>query len=163
VYKCFLLTLFLPRTLLVTSVYYNNTRKFSCHVLYFLLTFISDKCFIYLLKKLQVYLCTMKHGYGHDTDTDTSIQLNFLENHIIQCNSICRCRTRHVSDTGTRLIRGVSVLHSFCRILVEYFIVCFFSVIHRDHIHLVRITLRGLSIIIRQFFFKNKIIIKQLH
>ena len=26
---------------------------------------------------------------------------------------MCRCRTRHVSDTGTRLIRGMSVLHRF--------------------------------------------------
>jgi len=48
---------------------------------------------------------------GHDTDSDTPTQLIIWKNHIIQGNYKCRCRTRHVSDTGTRLIRGVSVLH----------------------------------------------------
>ncbi|RHN66545.1 hypothetical protein MtrunA17_Chr3g0092271 [Medicago truncatula] len=44
--------------------------------------------------------------------TRTPTQLNFLENHKMQCNYMCRCRTRDVSDTETRLIQGVSVLHS---------------------------------------------------
>ena len=44
-------------------------------------------------------------------NTDTPTQPIIWKNHIIQCNYKCRCQTRHMSDTRTSLIRGVSVLH----------------------------------------------------
>jgi len=51
------------------------------------------------------------------TDTDTPTQLIIWKNHIMQCNYKCRCRTRHVSDTGTRLIRGVVVSDTGTRLI----------------------------------------------
>jgi len=41
----------------------------------------------------------MKHGYGHDTDTDMPTQLIIWKNHIIQCNYKCRFRVGIGYDT----------------------------------------------------------------
>jgi hypothetical protein len=58
----------------------------------------------------------MKHGHRHEHQTryehwHVNIN-NILKNYTIQCNYKCRCRVSiwHVSDTGTRLIRWVSML-----------------------------------------------------
>jgi len=63
----------------------------------------------------------MKHGYinGHRTRHrhrhDTLTWIIIWENDIIQCNRRCRVGVRHrrMSDTGTPLIWGVSVLHRY--------------------------------------------------
>ena len=43
--------------------------------------------------------------------TNTPTPLIIWENHIIQCNYMCWCRTRHMLYTGTRLIWEAYVLH----------------------------------------------------
>ena len=50
---------------------------------------------------------------GCDTDIGMLARLIISKNRIIQCNYMCWCRTRHMSDTGIHLIQGVSVLHSY--------------------------------------------------
>lgn len=51
-----------------------------------------------------------------DTDTDTDMQTLLIS--IVQCNYKCRCQIRQVSDAGTRLIRGVSMIHVKAMIIV---------------------------------------------
>ena len=46
-----------------------------------------------------------------DTNTDTPTRIKIWENDIIQCNYRCRVGHWRVSDIGTCLIQGVSVLH----------------------------------------------------
>lgn len=91
----------LKKKCLYNDFFIYNTHKFFCHVLYFLLTFISDKCFIYLLKKKVLYI------YTHI---------------VLYCKFTC------VAFWQTILLCA------------------FFSVIHLDDIHLVRITLRDKAV-----------------
>jgi len=50
----------------------------------------------------------------HWTQTpDNDTPLIVSENHIIQCNYMCPCRTQHMSDIGTRIIPEVYVLHRY--------------------------------------------------
>lgn len=59
-------------------------------------------------------------GHNKDTDTPTPLIIIF-ENHVIQCSYICRCQTRHVSETGTHLIQEVSVFRRYIEGYIELF------------------------------------------
>jgi hypothetical protein len=72
-------------------------------------------CSLDLVPTTLLYLCTDTNTYiEHNTNTDTSIPIRIWKNNIVQCNHKCRCDINtDMCPIQTRLIREVSVLHSF--------------------------------------------------
>lgn len=59
----------------------------------------------------------VKRGYRHGHQTQHNHwHVIIWENYIIKCNYMCWCETRLMSDTETRVIRGVYVFH--CSIII---------------------------------------------